>query len=534
MSLSLSNLFSISGLILIFSYTVLDIDLTKSILPNNTSKLTLLLFIPNYIILRAIYTLFIHPIYISPFRHLPSAPQPPLLSRFFSEPEAPEYTTWLNTIPNDGLIRFYGRLNSPRLLVTTPAGCDEVLQVHAAAFPKQPSTRKILKMWLGPDTLLSSTNGEGHKVLRKRLLPAFYARNIKELVPVFWAKAGQLCDALHGVVKYNNDRVLEVNLDDLIDRAALDAVGLAGYGVDFDTLMHPGGKLGRLHKRAFDLGSQEVQVVLSAIFLPDGVFGRLPFKVYRENREGVKLLRAYCREIIREDIAAKNSERNIVGMAAQMDKFSEDDLVDLSMDLLVAGHKTMTSALQIACYTLAQYPEVQNRLREEIWQAYPNVANGVLPDASIEVKLPYLDAVLNELLRLYPPVAHMFRLSVSTTTVCGVTIPAGSTVVVSQWAMNRSHAQWESDAEEFRPERWLEERSRPNLLTFSKGPRNCIGEGFARKELAVLVSAMIARFSLSIVQGDEEEGGTVRRVQQGITLKVKGGCRVGVLEVDRH
>jgi cytochrome P450 len=218
-------------------------------------------------------------------------------------------------------------------------------------------------------------------------------------------------------------------------------------------------------------------------------------------------------------------------MAAQMDKFSEDDLVDLSMDLLVAGHKTVSSALAIAFYTLAQYPDVQNRLREEVRQAYPGIADGILPDTSTEPKLPYLDAVLNELLRLYPPVAHMSRVAVSPAVVCGVSIPAGRRVVVSQWAMNRSHVQWGLDAEEFRPDRWFEEGGRPHLLTFSKGPRNCIGEGFARKELAVLVSAMIVRFELSIVQGDDEEGGRVRSVQQGITVKIKGGCRVGVREL---
>jgi cytochrome P450 len=534
-------LLNTSLLLLISSYIVLDIDLTSGLFRTTTSKLTSFLLIPFYLLSLLIYNLHIHPTYLSPLRHLPSAPQPPPLTRILTEPEAPELTTWLNTIPNNGLLRFRGRLNSPRILITTPAGCDTVLQTHAASFSKEPAVRKILQMWLGTDTLLSSTNGDGHKTLRKRLLPAFYARNIRELAPVFWAKANQMCEALHRVVAYNNDRVLEVNLDDLIDRAALDVVGLAGYGVDFDTLRSPGGQMGRLHKRAFDLGDQEVQVVLSAMFLPDGVFSRLPFKVYRKNRVGVKALRKYCRGVIREEVVGKNAEKNansIVGMAAQMERFSEDDLVDLSMDLLVAGHKTASSALQVAFYTLAQHPEVQSRLRDEVWRAYPDIANGVLPDASANAdpKLPYLDAVLNELLRLYPPVAHMSRLTVSTTVVCGVPIPAGSKVVVSQWAMNRSHAQWGPDASEFRPERWLEEggTGRPHLLTFSKGPRNCIGEGFARKELAVLVSAMIARFELSIVQGDEENGGRVRSLQQGITVKVKGGCRVGVRELVRR
>ena len=385
-------------------------------------------------------------------------------------------------------------------------------------------------MWLGTDTLLSSTNGEGHKSLRRKLLPAFYARNTRELHPVFWRKAVQMCDALHRIVAYNNDRVLEVNLDGLIDRAALDVVGLAGLGVDFNTLDEPGGRLGKLHKDAFDLGKKELQVVLAALLLPDWLFDRLPFQVYRDNRAGVQVLRAHCREFIREDVASQNAgEKNIVEMASQLEHFSENDLVDLSMDLLVAGHKTASSALQLGFYMLARHPEIQTRLREEI---RANMSGSPTPNVNVDKDLLYLNAVLNELLRVYSPLASMTRLSSGAVEVSGQLIPSGSSAVVSQWAMNRCTALWGDDAAIFRPERWLEEGPKPLLLTFSKGPRSCIGEGFARKEVSVLLSAIVARFVLSMVQEDNDgrEKG-VWEIQHGITLKIKGGCRVGVKEI---
>jgi cytochrome P450 len=353
------------------SYALFNFDITNGLIRTQNSRTSILSLFLTYISIRlickAIYSIILHPIFFDPLRHLPQAPQANLLERFFSEPQPPDQEAWANTIPNSGLIRYYGRFNVPRVLITSPQGCEEVLQTKAVHFPKQPATRKILKMWLGTDTLLSSTNGEGHKSLRRKLLPAFYARNIRELHPVFWRKAVQMCDALHRIVAYNNDRVLEVNLDDLIDRAALDVVGLAGHGVDFNTLDEPGGRLGKLHKDAFDLGKKELQVVLTALLLPDWLFDRLPFQVYRDNRAGVKALRAHSRDLIREDVANKNTgEKNIVEMASQLEHFSEDDLVDLSMDLLVAGHKTASSAMQLAFYTLARHPEIQTRLREEI------------------------------------------------------------------------------------------------------------------------------------------------------------------------
>lgn len=515
------------------SYILLDFhDIIHRRIPTRDSNASLLSLLLIYILLRtickAIYSIIIYPTFLDPLRHLPQAPQTPLLSRFFSEPVGPDQERWLNTIPNNGLIRCHGRLNAPQVLITTPSGCDEVLVTKAAHFPKHNATRKILKMWLGTDTLLSSTSGEGHKTLRRRILPAFYARNIRELQPVYWRKAREMCDVLHDIVVYNNDRVLEVNLDDLIDRAAVDVVGLAGHGVDFNTLKEPGGEIGKLHKNAFDLGSKELQVVLSALLLPEWLFERLPFKVYRDNRAGVEALRAHCGAVIREDLVNRSTgEKSIVGMASQLGTFSEDDLVDMSMDLLVAGHKTVSSALQIAFYTIAQYPETQQRLREEIRANHESIQ-----DVNLDKDLPYLNAVLNELMRLYPPVASMTRLSSRAVEVSGQLIPNGRDVVVSQWAMNRCTALWGDDAAVFRPERWLEEGPKPPLLTFSKGPRNCIGEGFARREVAVLMGALIGRFELSVVDGHDNDGERAeRKIQPGITLRIKSGCRVGVKEV---
>jgi cytochrome P450 len=150
----------------------------------------------------------------------------------------------------------------------------------------------------------------------------------------------------------------------------------------------------------------------------------------------------------------------------------------------------------------------------------------------MDKEIHYLNAVLNELLRVYPPHASMMRLSSGAVEVAGQLIPSGSSVVVSLWAMNRCTALWGDDAAIFTPERWLEERPKPLLLTFSKGPRSCIGEGFARKEVSILLSAIVARFELSVVVEDNGGPGRgVMKIQQGITLKIKGGCRIGVKEI---
>ena len=126
------------------------------------------------------------------------------------------------------------------------------------------------------------------------------------------------------------------------------------------------------------------------------------------------------------------------------------------MTFLAAGHETTASAMTWAIFLLCKRPDVQKHLREEIHTHLPSISTqGAEITPAIIDNFPYLNAVCNEVLRVYPPVPLTLRESANATTILGHHIPKGTTVVLSPWAVNHSPELWGPDAHEFKPERWL-------------------------------------------------------------------------------
>lgn len=199
-------------------------------------------------------------------------------------------------------------------------------------------------------------------------------------------------------------------------------------------------------------------------------------------------------------------------------------------------HETTSSSLTWASYLLSKHSEAQSRLRSEIYEAIPDPK--ALVDSGFDVagvleNMPYLNAVCNEVLRLYPPIPVTARVSIRDTTVAGQFVPVNTMVFVVPWAINRNPVAWGSDAEVFRPERWIDETGRAtmnggaesnyNFITFLHGPRSCIGERFARAELRALIAALVGMFEFGMADPLEKvlAGGTITsKPVHGMKLKL--------------
>lgn len=157
-----------------------------------------------------------------------------------------------------------------------------------------------------------------------------------------------------------------------------------------------------------------------------------------------------------------------------------------SLTMLGAGHETTSSSLSWAAVLLSQNQDIQDKLREEI-RAHlpsPNLSETVSL-AQIE-KMPLLNAVCHETLRLYPTVPFSARTAVHSTTLGDITLRKGTQVWLPIWSINRTPKLWGEDAEVFNPSRWITNgafnnnggvKSNYSLLTFLHGPRSCIGQG---------------------------------------------------------
>jgi hypothetical protein len=108
------------------------------------------------------YHIILYPFNLSPLRHLPSPKQAPLRHRLLEEASYEKLVQWINEVPNDGLIRYYGFLNAERVLVTTPQGCKDVLQIQAYNYIKLPWALEVMGQF-GPRGILVAPP-QKHKV----------------------------------------------------------------------------------------------------------------------------------------------------------------------------------------------------------------------------------------------------------------------------------------------------------------------------------------------------------------------------------
>jgi cytochrome P450 len=236
---------------------------------------------------------------------------------------------------------------------------------------------------------------------------------------------------------------------------------------------------------------------------------RIVYGMIRERREGLK----QADDLLAMLMAARDEETG--------EGMTDRQLRDEVMTVFLAGHETTANALSWALYLISQHPAAEEKLSAEV----DAVLAGRTPVIEDLPKLPYTRMVIEESLRLYPPVWAFGRQSLAADEIGGYNIPAHSGVLVSPWITHRHPAYWE-EPERFDPERFTPERSagRPRYayFPFAGGPRQCIGNEFALME-AQLVLAMIAQsFRLRLVPGHRVEP------DPSVTLRPRGALPMTV------
>ncbi|EYE95192.1 cytochrome P450 [Aspergillus ruber CBS 135680] len=471
--------------------------------------------------LRIIYDLSLYPQFFTPLKQLPTPPTRTWLrgntKSIFLETPLDEMADWIRNVHNDGLIRYYMVGNLERVLLTSPKALSEVLVHKAYDFCKPELVQLQLRRVTGNGLLLAE--GDEHKLQRKNLMPAFSYRHVKDLYPVFWAKSAEMANLIEQDVKSrNNPEDNVVQIGNWASRATLDIVGLAGMDHDFESLQDPDNELNRQYRRFFDDDPKMTRIiVLLGLFAVDlKILQKLPVRRNKIAQETSGFLRSVARQIIhekREKIESKteNNGVDIISVALQSGTFTEENLVDQMMTFLTAGHETTSTAMQWAIYALCKHPDIQSRLREEIRTSLPSISSASLAPLSAATldSLPYLNAVCNEVIRFYPSVPATVRIASRDTTITGVPIPKDTFFMISPHIINRQEEFWGPEAATFNPERWIDPNTgRTNktggtsnnyaLLSFLHGPRSCIGQGFAKVELACLVATMVGKFEMEL------------------------------------
>jgi len=166
--------------------------------------------------------------------------------------------------------------------------------------------------------------------------------------------------------------------------------------------------------------------------------------------------------------------------------------------LFMAGHETTANVLAWAWYLISQSPEVEQKLHEEL----DSVLNGRLPEYADVENLKYTRAILDETMRLYPPVPILSRQALKEDTIRGKKIPAGSLMLVVPWLIQRHKKFWDKP-DHFMPERFMPGAEKPKKFTyipFSAGPRVCIGKSFGITESVLAIAIIAQRFRITLPQ----------------------------------
>jgi cytochrome P450 len=202
---------------------------------------------------------------------------------------------------------------------------------------------------------------------------------------------------------------------------------------------------------------------------------------------------------------------------------SDVQLKDEVMTIVLAGHETTANALSWAFYLLSRHPAVARRVHAEVCEVLGERA----PTLADLPRLAYTKQVIEEALRLYPPVWVFERQALEKDTIGEFGIERGALVGISPWSIHRSTKLWDNP-EGFDPERFRPETSaaRPKYayLPFGGGPRLCIGNGFAIMEAQVILAMVMQRHALELVPGHPviPEPLVTLRPQYGIRMRLSG------------
>ena len=347
-----------------------------------------------------------------------------------------------------------------------PAAIKEVLVSQQHAFVKSEGTRAMREL-LGEGLVTSEE--PLHRRMRRIVQPAFHRERIAGYAQIMQAYADaweppQGAFDMHAEMMELTLRIASKTLFgvDAGDRA--DRVGAA------------------LH---------EVVTVFPDVLGPFGAIKRrLPVPPTLRFRKARRVLDEIVLDLIAQRRRSGEDRGDALSMLLELrDEESGEGLSDAQvrdevMTLFVAGHETTANALTWTWYLLARNPRVHERLRDELHR---------------DLETPYLDAVLNETLRLYPPAWILGRDALREVHIDGWRIRKGATVLVSQLVLHRSDRYFH-EPDRFAPDRWLDGPELPQFayFPFGGGARKCLGDRFAWTEARIELSRLTQRYRFEL------------------------------------
>ncbi|CAG8581363.1 11361_t:CDS:10 [Ambispora gerdemannii] len=337
------------------------------------------------------------------------------------------------------------------------------------------------------ETLFTATTKPFHNERRRLLSPAFAIKYLASLDPLVKVCARDLIIKIDQTIEKEGPNVsgVMINIYEILLNFTLDTIGETAFGGKFGMILtgkHPlPGEVGEGVRR-------RLLRTISPLLKP--FFGDKEF------------LYKFVDDILKKRRQETNPPRkDILQIVLDMQKesgISDLEIFDQMLEFIIAGSDSTGFCISMAVITLLKHQEKLQKLYDELKTAVPSIGPDNLPDHETLKRLPYLNAVINESLRLYPATFGTGRKIDKDVILKGYLIPRGTYIANNFYAAHRSTEYWGEDANEFVPERWLDSGKIPRdaYFPFSAGSRNCIGQNFALLEFRLIITTLVLRYKM--------------------------------------
>jgi cytochrome P450 len=412
--------------------------------------------------------------------------------------------------------RSYGGIVPLRLgfsqacLISQPDYIEEILKERLIFVKNTPGWRAIRTL---VGTGLLTSEGDFWAKQRRLTQPIFHQQRISDYASVMVRAAEQLLEIWQeGATRDVHQDMMHLTL-----------------GIVTQTLFN------------IDIAGPEAQKISRALDLCMAWFSRqqkqgfaippsVPLPATRRYFAALAEMDAFIYRLIQQRRDNPGDSGDLLSMLLQVQdedgsKMSDRQLRDELATLMLAGHETTANALAWTWMLLAQSPEAEQCL----WEELDRVLAGRAPTMADLPHLTYTQQAIDESMRLYPPVVLLARSATQDYVLDGYTIPQNCVVLMSPWVMHRN-ARYFSDPERFQPARWQGDLKKQlpkcTYIPFGEGPRICIGKSFAQMEAALILATLAQRYQVRLA------GGQTIVPFPSITLRPANGIKVQLVRRD--
>jgi cytochrome P450 len=413
---------------------------------------------------------------------------------------------------------FTVKLNQPAVFVSNPEALQQILTSDTKEFAAPSDWNNVFEPMLGKNSVIM-VSGEVHRRHRQLLMPPFHGDRMRTYGQVM----NQVTEEIISKWEIGKNFDVRQQMQGITLRVIMQAV----FG------LYTGERAEELEKLLglmLDEGGSSPWRVMQLYFpalQKDLGAGSSWGKFLRRRARVDELLYAEIQERRANPDASRTDILSLLMAATDEhgESMTDEELRDELMTLLTAGHETTATALMWALYWIHKIPRVKEKLLAEIHGLGDNF------EPSSVFKLPYLNAVCNEALRIYPVGMLTFPRVVTTpVSLCGHELEPGTVVIGSIYSLHQREDLY-PEHQQFKPERFLERQYSPyEFMPFGGGARRCIGMAFAQFEMKVILARVLATWELGLVDDRDvrpKRRGLVTGPDRPVEMMAKSRCQTG-------